>query len=78
MLTELFGFLGQSKLSGACLINDSTEAVKTVGLSGIPKLLGDSLSDNVGLSSLSGFISSSEFFECLLVFITWCFFTFEL
>jgi hypothetical protein len=75
---ELLRDLGQTKLVGTGISNDGSETIKTIGSSSIPKLLLNSVSDNVSLGGLSGFVFSSELFKLCLVFGTWCFLALKL
>jgi hypothetical protein len=57
--------------------NDSTKTIKTIGGSGVPKLLSNAFSDNVGLSSLGSFVSSSESLKFSFVLVAGCIFRSE-
>jgi hypothetical protein len=48
-----------------------SQTFKTSSSSGIPKLLAEAISDDVGLGSLGGFVGSSELFELCLVLVAW-------
>jgi hypothetical protein len=56
------------------LSDDSSESIKTIFILRFPEGLGKRISDNVGLSSSGGFVSSSEFFELKFVFVAGCIF----